>query len=94
MMTTIAKAALTTLAAGLFSVTAVLAQDQGEKTAPGQMPKMDSDQMHGMQGGDMGDMMGMMGMMSAMTEMMQTCNKMMQAALPQKEPATEPEKDG
>lgn len=87
-------AVLAVLATGLLSVTTVVAQDQGEKTTPGQMPMMNSDQMQDMQRGGMGGMMGMMGMMSAMTDMMQTCNKMMQAALPQEEPAAQPEKDG
>lgn len=50
--------------------------------------------MRNMQGGDTQGMGGMMGMMSAMTEMMQTCNKMMQAALPDQKRPADAEKDG
>ncbi len=93
-------AAISVLAVGLVA-TAAAAQD-ATSPAHGGMPMMNDDHMRDMQGGDsqgmggmgMGGMMGMMGMMSAMMEMMQTCNKMMQAALPDKQPPAEPEKDG
>lgn len=90
--------AVAMLATSLIGAPVALAQDKGPAPSettpmnkPGEMPGMGGD-MGGMMG--QGGMMGMMGMMSAMMEMMQTCNKMMQAAMPEKEPPAEPEKDG
>jgi hypothetical protein len=85
-------AAISVLAVGLVA-SAAAAQD-ATGPAQGGMPMMNDDHMRNMQGGDSQGMGGMMGMMSAMTEMMQTCNKMMQAALPDQKRPADAEKDG
>jgi hypothetical protein len=66
--------ALALAVAGLAAVPLGFAQDNSEA----KQPAAPQDMQEMMQGGGM----GMMGMMSQMTEMMSTCNKMMQAMMP------------
>jgi hypothetical protein len=60
--------------AGLAATPLAFAQDNSEP----KQPAAPQDMQEMMQGGGM----GMMGMMSQMNEMMGTCNKMMQAMMP------------
>ena len=74
------KIAMSLVAAGILAAPVAFAQTQTEQPTS---PSMSSDEMQGMMQG--GDMMGMMNMMTQMNEMMQTCNQMMKAAMPDEE---------
>lgn len=67
--------------AGLAATPLAFAQDNSEP----KQPAAPQDMQEMMQGGGM----GMMGMMSQMNEMMGTCNKMMQAMMPDMDTPTE-----
>ncbi|NGO55157.1 hypothetical protein [Allomesorhizobium camelthorni] len=73
--------ALALAVAGLATVPLAFAQDNSEP----KQPAAPQDMQEMMQGGGM----GMMGMMSQMNEMMDTCNKMMQAMMPDMEKPAE-----
>jgi protein CpxP len=81
-MSRLIKAAMIAIAlAGLAGAPIAFAQNE-TPTKPATKPDAMQDMM---QGGDM----GMMGMMTQMSQMMETCNKMMQSAMPNMEKPTE-----